>query len=482
MPRTTFHRAMKLRLPPLTDTRVLVVGDVMLDRYWYGEAARISPEAPVPVVSVAATEERPGGAANVAQNLAALGVACTLVGVVGADAPARALRERLAAAGIECDFVELSDWPTIVKLRVVSHRQQMLRLDFERPLSADVRARLEAQVARHVNGVSVVVLEDYDKGTLADPAALIRLAHAAGARVVVDPKLKPLSAYRGADLVKPNSVEFAHAVGGWKNYDELVAKGAAEAAKHDIGALVVTRGAEGLTLIERSGAHRHVPAREVDVFDETGAGDTVAAALAAALAGGLSLGASAVLANLAAGIAVAKSGTATVSRPELEHALGMGTHADRGIVSPQELDEAVAAARRAGERIVFTNGCFDILHAGHVAYLEEARALGDRLVVAVNDDASVARLKGEGRPVNSLPRRQAVLAALACVDWVTSFGEDTPEALLAHVRPDVLVKGGDYRLDEVVGAALVATWGGEVRVLRHVDDVSTSAIVDRIRR
>jgi D-beta-D-heptose 7-phosphate kinase/D-beta-D-heptose 1-phosphate adenosyltransferase len=472
---------MKLRLPPLTDARVLVVGDVMLDRYWYGDAARVSPEAPVPVVSVQATEERPGGAANVALNLAALGVRCTVVGVVGADEPARRLRETLAAAGVECDFVELADWPTIVKLRVVSRRQQMIRLDFERPVESGVRAQIEALVARHARDASIVVLEDYDKGTLAVPEALVGIAHAAGARVVVDPKLKPLAAYRGADVVKPNAVEFGHLVGGWSDYGELVAKGVECATRHDVGALVVTRGAEGLTLIERNGAHRHVPAHEVDVFDETGAGDTVAAALAAGLAGGLSLEESAVFANVAAGIVVAKSGTATVSRPEMARALGSAAHADRGILSTLELDEAVAAARRAGERIVFTNGCFDILHAGHVAYLEEARRLGDRLVVAVNDDASVRRLKGEGRPVNTLLRRQTVLSALACVDWVTSFAADTPEALLERIRPDVLVKGGDYRLDEVVGAERVRSWGGTVRVLGLVEDVSTTAIVDRLR-
>jgi len=473
---------MKLRIPAFQRASVLVVGDVMLDRYWYGRTGRVSQEAPVPVVDVSSTDDRPGGAANVALNVVALGAHCTLIGVVGDDDAADVLERKLTAAGVTCALVRIEDWPTIVKLRVVSKKQQVLRLDFERPVAPAVQAELEHRVREHVQRADVMVLEDYDKGTLANPAALIALAKAARRRVVVDPKLKPVSEYRGADVLKPNAVEFEHATGGYRDFADLIAKGAALAERNDIGALVVTRGADGLTVIERDGGHLHVPARLVDVYDETGAGDTVAASLGAALAAGLDLHESAALANLAASLAVSKSGTATVTVPELERALYGTVHGDRGIVDADELADAVTAARAQGQRIVFTNGCFDILHAGHVAYLEEARALGDRLIVAVNDDASVARIKGPGRPVNALERRLRVLSGLSAVDWAVPFSEDTPEPLIRRLKPDVLVKGGDYTLDAVVGADIVSGYGGEVKVLSKVDDLSTTAIVERLKR
>jgi D-beta-D-heptose 7-phosphate kinase/D-beta-D-heptose 1-phosphate adenosyltransferase len=472
---------MKLTIPSFRGARVLVIGDVMLDRYWYGSAARVSPEAPVPIVDVEATDNRPGGAANVALNLAALGVDVTLIGVVGEDESAQILERKLAAAEIRCDFVRLTDWPTILKLRVVSRRQQMMRLDFEKPLRVDVEESLLSAFRTHVSAADMVVIEDYDKGALARPRSFIEIAHERRKRVVVDPKFKTFAAYRGADVIKPNNAEFRHAVGGWSDYAELVTKAIELANRFDLGALVVTRGEAGMSLVERNGAHHHVPARPVDVFDETGAGDTVAAALAAGLAAGCSVHEAVMLANLAAGLAVAKSGAATVSVAELRGALAADGDADRGALSRDELLEAVRDSRRAGQRIVFTNGCFDILHAGHVAYLEEARALGDRLIVAVNDDASVTRLKGDGRPINNLAQRLRVLAGLASVDWTVAFGEDTPERLIESIRPDVLVKGGDYRLDEVVGADIVARYGGTVKVLGKISNVSTSAIIDRLR-
>jgi D-beta-D-heptose 7-phosphate kinase / D-beta-D-heptose 1-phosphate adenosyltransferase len=477
---------MKLKIPSFRDVSVLVIGDVMLDRYWYGKAGRVSQEAPVPIVDIESSEDRPGGAANVAMNLASLGLNVTLIGVVGDDEAAVTLRHKLAAANVRCDLIDAEGWPTILKVRVISRRQQMLRIDFEKPIVADVESRLDDAFRKQISAADVVVIEDYDKGTLVRPQRYIDIAHEHGKRVVVDPKFKPFEAYRGADVIKPNIAEFTHAVGGWADYSELVSKAAALVQAHDFGALVVTRGDEGMSVIERNGAHHHVPARPVDVFDETGAGDTVAATLAAGLAAGCTVHESAMLANAAAGLVVTKSGTATVSAPELRRELKVEGHADRGTqsgtLSREELIEAVEQARREGERVVFTNGCFDILHAGHVAYLEEASALGDRLIVAVNDDASVARLKGEGRPVNGVAQRMRVLGALASVDWTVSFGEDTPEALLEAIKPDVLVKGGDYRIGEVVGADIVRRYGGEVRVLAHVPNLSTSAILESLKR
>jgi D-beta-D-heptose 7-phosphate kinase/D-beta-D-heptose 1-phosphate adenosyltransferase len=428
------------------------------------------------------TEDRPGGAANVALNVASLGARCTLVGLVGNDEAARTLRELLTAAGVTCDFVAVDDWPTIVKLRVVSRNQQLLRTDFERPLPADHRVQIRARLAEHLRQATVVVLQDYDKGALTAPAELIALARAGGVPVVVDPKHKPFASYAGADLVKPNAHEFRGSVGTWSDDDELVRRGAAACADFDFNALVITRGSRGMTVVERGGRHQHIPALPVDVYDVTGAGDTAAAALAITRSLGWDARACAQVANVASGIVVGKSGTAAVTGPELAFALNRTARVDRGVLGREQLVDAVAQARAAGERIVFTNGCFDILHAGHVSYLEEARALGDRLVVAVNDDDSVRRLKGPGRPVNPLDRRLRVLSALAAVDWVVGFSEDTPEALLEALRPDVLVKGGDYAPDQVVGADIVRGHGGTVRVLGLVEDCSTTAIVERIQQ
>ncbi|MEQ8858390.1 MAG: bifunctional D-glycero-beta-D-manno-heptose-7-phosphate kinase/D-glycero-beta-D-manno-heptose 1-phosphate adenylyltransferase HldE [Pseudomonadales bacterium] len=470
-----------MKLPSLESVHVLVVGDVMLDRYWLGAARRISQEAPVPVVEVQSTEDRPGGAANVALNVASLGARCTLVGMVGNDDAARTLEAMLGAAGVTCDFVAVEQWPTIMKLRVVSQKQQLLRTDFERPLPADLTEALLTRVRAHLDGASALVLQDYDKGALAEPRRLIDLAVAAGVPVVVDPKHKPFASYAGADLVKPNAQEFEAAVGPWADDDALVALGQALCATHRLQGLVITRGGRGMTVVQADGAHRHIPARPVDVYDVTGAGDTAAAVLAVTRSLGWDAVACAQVANVASGIAVGKSGTAAVTGPELAAALAASPRADRGMLSRAQLADAVAQARARGERIVFTNGCFDILHAGHVAYLEEARALGDRLVVAVNDDASVRRLKGSGRPVNPLERRLRVLSGLAAVDWVVGFEEDTPEVLLESLRPDVLVKGGDYAAQDVVGADIVRGYGGDVQVLGLVADLSTTAIVQRIQ-
>jgi D-beta-D-heptose 7-phosphate kinase/D-beta-D-heptose 1-phosphate adenosyltransferase len=471
-----------MKLPSLQSVHVLVVGDVMLDRYWIGDAARVSQEAPVPVVDVQRTDDRPGGAANVALNVASLGARCTLVGLVGDDEPGRTLRELLTAAGVTCDFVTVDHWPTIVKLRVVSRNQQLLRTDFERPLPSDHHAQIRTRLAAHLADASVVVLQDYDKGVLSDPQSLIAEARAHQVPVVVDPKHKPFASYAGADLVKPNDHEFRAAIGPWDDDGELIRRAVETCIEHSFNALVITRGSRGMTVVERDGRHQHIPALPVDVYDVTGAGDTAAAALAVTRSLGWDPRACAQVANVASGIVVGKSGTAAVTGPELARSLNAAVRIDRGILGREQLVDAVAQARAAGERIVFTNGCFDILHAGHVAYLEEARALGDRLVVAVNDDDSVRRLKGPGRPVNAVDRRLRVLSGLSAVDWVVGFPEDTPEPLLRLLRPDVLVKGGDYGAGEVIGADIVEGFGGEVRVLGLVEDCSTTAIVERIQR
>ncbi|MCY1403757.1 Bifunctional protein HldE [compost metagenome] len=472
---------MKLSMPRFDQAPVLVVGDVMLDRYWHGGTSRISPEAPVPVVKVEQIEDRPGGAANVALNIAALGAPASLIGVTGQDEAAESLANSLHAAGVRAIFQRIAHQPTIVKLRVMSRHQQLLRIDFEENFVTDPLS-LGAEVDKLLEGVKVLVLSDYGKGALKNHQILIQAARDKGIPVLADPKGKDFSIYRGASLITPNLSEFETIVGRCADEAELVAKGAQLMHELELGALLVTRGEHGMTLLRPDHPALHLPARAREVFDVTGAGDTVISTLAAAIAAGEELPNAVGLANLAAGIVVGKLGTAAISAPELRRAIQREEGSERGVLSLDQLLLAIDDARAHKERIVFTNGCFDILHAGHVTYLEQARAQGDRLIVAVNDDASVSRLKGPGRPINSVDRRMAVLAGLGAVDWVISFAEDTPSNLLSQVKPDVLVKGGDYGVEQVVGADIVKAYGGQVKVLGLVENSSTTAIVEKIRQ
>jgi len=471
----------ELTVPSFAEARVLVAGDVMLDRYWHGDTGRVSPEAPVPVVRVCDTENRPGGAANVALNVAALGTDAGLVGVVGADEAAGALRTQLESTGISCHFQTAPEQPTITKLRVISRHQQLLRLDFEEPFDELEAAPFARLVSEGLQGAGALVLSDYQKGALRDPRALIQQAREKGVPVLVDPKGTDFERYSGASVLTPNLAEFEAVVGPVSSEQELVDKGQVLMDELDIGALLITRSEDGMTLLRAGRPELHFPARAHEVYDVTGAGDTVIAVLATVVATGGGLDDAVALANLAAGLVVAKLGTAVVSAPELRRAVSSQGGAGRGSMSEEQLLIAVEDARAHGERIVFTNGCFDLLHAGHVGYLASARQQGDRLVVAVNSDDSVRRMKGAGRPVNPLERRMAVLAALEVVDWVVSFDEDTPEALLERIRPEVLVKGGDYSADEVVGAPIVRGYGGEVKVLDFIGDLSSTRIIERLQ-
>jgi D-beta-D-heptose 7-phosphate kinase/D-beta-D-heptose 1-phosphate adenosyltransferase len=452
----------------------------MLDRYWHGSTSRISPEAPVPVVKVGQVEDRAGGAGNVALNIAALGAGATLVGVVGADEAGESLRSRLQAAGIHTDFQVTAARPTITKLRVISRHQQLLRMDFEEAFVAEDSAQFAAKAAAVLPGMGALILSDYAKGTLHNTHILIDMARAAGVPVLVDPKGTDFSRYRGATLLTPNLHEFETVVGACHNEAELVARGTVLMEALNLEALLITRGEHGMTLLRPHQPELHLPARAREVFDVTGAGDTVISVLAASLAAGETLPNAVGLANLAAGIVVGKLGTATISGPELRMAIQQEQGTQRGVMTEEQLLIALDDARARGEKIVFTNGCFDIIHAGHVGYLEDARALGNRLIVAINSDESVRRLKGESRPINPVDRRMAVLAGLSAVDWVTSYGDDTPERLLGLIKPDVLVKGGDYTEQQVVGWEIVKAYGGEVRSLSFFDNCSTTAIVNKI--
>ncbi|MDE0004881.1 MAG: bifunctional D-glycero-beta-D-manno-heptose-7-phosphate kinase/D-glycero-beta-D-manno-heptose 1-phosphate adenylyltransferase HldE [Rhodospirillaceae bacterium] len=471
---------MQLSIPDFSRIRVLVAGDAMLDEYWFGHAGRISPEAPVPVVETRRTERRPGGAGNVACNVAALGAQAHLAAAVGDDGRSRELEEKLSAAGVRCRLHRIGGARTITKLRVLARNQQLIRLDAEETYAGCAEA-MASSVAQLAGEVDAIVLSDYAKGSLAEVEALISSAQDHGTAVLVDPKGQDFGRYAGATVLKPNEAEFAAVAGHWSDEDDFRSRGEAMVRDLELGALLVTRGERGMTLFPRHEQPLTLPAVAREVFDVTGAGDTVIALMAAGIGCGMDLETAASLANLGAGLVVRKIGVASVSPSELRLALHRRGAGGRGLVSAEELLPLVEESRHRGERVVMTNGCFDILHAGHVGYLQEAKGLGDRLVVAVNDDDSVARLKGRERPINPLIDRMAVLAGLAAVDWVVPFAEDTPAELIAHVLPDVLVKGGDYRTEEIAGGQAVLDNGGEVRILGLREGRSTSAIIEAIR-
>ncbi|MBU0499775.1 MAG: bifunctional D-glycero-beta-D-manno-heptose-7-phosphate kinase/D-glycero-beta-D-manno-heptose 1-phosphate adenylyltransferase HldE [Gammaproteobacteria bacterium] len=468
-------------LPDFSTGRVLVLGDVMMDRYWHGPASRISPEAPVPVVRVEQEEFRPGGAGNVALNITALGGLCLLMGLTGDDEMARALDSRLQEYGVDCRFERLAAFSTITKLRILSRHQQLIRLDFEDGFPGYDAASLLENFLRLLPAFDVVILSDYGKGTLHNPQAFIQAAREAGKPVLVDPKGKDFGKYAGATLITPNLHEFETVAGACETEKELEERGERMVAEYGLDGLLITRGEQGMTLLEKGRLARHMPTRAREVFDVTGAGDTVIATLAAGLATGMPLEAATHMANAAAGVVVGKLGTATVSSDELYKALHDEEAVHRGVVDEEHLVKALVAAKARGETIVLTNGCFDILHAGHVTYLEEAGKLGERLVVAVNVDETVRALKGKDRPVNSVSQRMRVLAALGCVDWVVPFAEETPERLICRLKPDFLVKGGDNDPEMIPGAACVREAGGQVLALTYVNGVSTTQIVRSIR-
>ena len=467
--------------------RILVVGDAMLDRYLWGEVSRISPEAPVPVVRLTRRSAVAGGAANVAANLAALGCRARLVAAVGDDGARGELAGLLAGQGIADGLVAVPRFPTIVKTRVLGGHQQMVRIDEEEPRALDDAAR-EPLIAAAVAAVAdsdAVILSDYAKGVLAGRTApaIIAAARAKGIPVLVDPKGTAWDRYRDATTITPNTGELAAVAGIPANdHDGLLAAGRGLRERLGLQALTFTRGEHGISLIAADRTVS-VPAQAREVFDVSGAGDTVIATMAAGLAAGLGLEDAMRLANTAAGIVVGKVGTVPIHGAELEAELvrlGGGEPAGK-VLERAACARQVAAWRAAGEQVVFTNGCFDILHAGHIQALETARRQGDRLVVGLNSDDSVRRLKGPARPVNGGDDRATVLAALSCVDAVVEFGEDTPLDLICAVKPTVLVKGADYREDQVVGGAEVKSWGGKVVLVPLLPGRSTTATIERAK-
>lgn len=471
-----------MQIPDFSQSSVAVIGDLMLDRYWTGPTSRISPEAPVPVVKIEGIEERPGGAANVALNIAALRANSTVCGLCGNDEAARSLNDILSSVAVDCQFIPVDGYDTITKLRVLSRHQQLIRLDFEKSFAQVDKSPLTSKLQQWLDTINVLVLSDYAKGCLTNTEDLIDLARQKNIAVVVDPKGTDFARYRGATILTPNMSEFQGVVGECRDEAEIIEKAQILMTELDLEALLVTRSENGMTLIQKDAPECHLPAKAREVYDVTGAGDTVVATLAASLASGCSLQDACILANAAAGVVVAKLGTSTVNIEELQQAVQKDTSVARGVLSEDQLKTVVAAAKSRGETLVMTNGCFDILHAGHVAYLETAAKLGDRLIVAVNADVSVTQLKGPGRPVNLLERRMSVLAGLASVDWVVDFSEQTPERLISTLLPDILVKGGDYKPEDIAGGRQVIANGGEVQVLNFEDGVSTTRIINQIQQ
>jgi D-beta-D-heptose 7-phosphate kinase/D-beta-D-heptose 1-phosphate adenosyltransferase len=470
----------------LGHTNVLVVGDVMLDRYVYGQVERISPEAPVPILTIDREISMPGGAGNVVRNLTALGAAVAFISVVGDDQAGSDLTGLIGGQpNVEPWLLVQGGRITTLKTRYLSAGQQLLRADREE--TSPVQPRLAERLVRIARdamaATSLTVLSDYQKGLLSGevPTQLIAAAREAGRPVIVDPKGPDYSRYAGADIIMPNRADLAEATGMRVDSEAaIVAAGTALRQRHGFGAVVVTRGNDGVTLVDDSGA-RHFPAEAAEVYDVAGAGDTAVATLAAALAARLELPVAVRLANIAAGVVVGKVGTAVAREADLLAALSPQGSALRKIVSREAAIEHVQRWHHKGWRVGFTNGCFDLLHPGHLHLLEEAREACDRLVVGLNSDPSVRRLKGAGRPVQPEAARAAVLASLASVDLVTVFEEDTPEALIAALHPDMLVKGANYTLDQVVGADLVHGWGGMVVLAELLPGHSTAATVERIR-
>ncbi len=469
----------------LSRGRVLVVGDLILDRHVLGDVSRVSPEAPIQILVVRHEEVSPGGAANVACKVAELGGQAALAGVVGSDAEGKSLIEKTGAFGVETSAVVQDETrPTTRKIRYIARSQQLLRVDCEdrSPVTGETELELVEAVAGAASAADAIIIEDYGKGALSERVLAAALERASQVPVVVDPNGSDWARYRGATVVTPNVRELSLAAGAPARTDaEIEAAARKVLDETGVRAIAVTRGPEGITLVTPDAAER-IPTTPAEVYDVTGAGDAVAAAFGLGLAGGLNLAQACVVANLAGGVIVRQRGVGRASREMLlEAAAGRAGSAARKVVSPEEAAREARRLQTAGGRVVFTNGCFDILHPGHVYILEESRRRGDFLVVGMNSDESVRRIKGPGRPAQTETRRAQVLAALGSVDLVVVFDEDTPINLIEQIRPDVLVKGGEYSEDQIVGAKFVRSCGGDVVRVPLTDDGSSSDMIARIK-
>lgn len=477
----------------LQQAKVIVCGDVMLDKYWLGDTKRVSPEAPVPVVHVKTEQYRPGGAANVALNIRHLSASVELLGLVGQDVDGDCLERLVKEQGIEPIFERCSNRQTTTKLRVIGRNQQLLRCDFEQLNESSKPNENWLSLFKKASKNTVVVFSDYAKGALNCVQDYIACAREQGLTVVVDPKQEDYNAYRGASYLTPNQSEFEAIVGPVKSEEDLKRKALTLIREYEFDGLLITRSEHGVCLVLANGDYHTLPAHAKEVFDVTGAGDTVVATFASMLSAGSDAKQAMNIANLAAGLVVSKLGAATVSTDELkEEGERLAQQGQQKIISNfsacqlgviDNLDSFLqlrAQMTSTGEMLVMTNGCFDLIHPGHLKYLKEAKNLGARLLVAINSDDSIKRLKGEGRPVMPLEARLQLMASLEMIDWVITMPGDTPTELIKAIKPDILVKGGDYTINEVVGHEVTLSYGGEVRVLSLVEGYSTTKIIDKV--
>lgn len=470
--------------------RVLVVGDLMLDRYVTGEVQRVSPEAPVPVLKVSEELQSPGGAANVALNLKALGSKVDLIGVTGKDPQGDTLREEIKLSGISPSGALRDPWvKTTVKTRLLASNQQVARIDYEAdtPISSRTESALTKKIDKALSGdtTDAIIISDYAKGALTNKVLshTIKLARKKGILTVVDPKGEDFTKYRGTDVITPNKKE-AEAACGIKITDTKTLSTAVRSILKQAGAgsVLITRGRKGITYCNKDGKPETIESIAKEVYDVTGAGDTVVSAFTLAYAASGALGESVCIANAAAGITVGRLGASQVGSQELiEHFANPGGTGSK-IQSPEQLKKILASHRSKGEKVAFTNGCFDLFHTGHLKLLTEAASLGDILVVAINSDSSVKKLKGRGRPFVSESDRLKLLSALDCVSYLTVFTEETPINLIKKLRPDVLVKGGDYKAGDVVGGAFVQSTGGRVKIIPLVKGISTTSLAGKIKK
>ncbi len=465
-------------IPDFSKAKILVVGDIMLDKYLIGDTKRISPEAPVPIVKVEDNYERLGGAANVALNLSKLKCKVGLIGIVGDDGSSKIIQKKLREEKIRDFLIKSKDYRTIEKLRLISRNQQLLRLDFEENLPNKSSDDLLKIFRENVQNYDLVILSDYNKGCLIQANKIIDFCRREGIKVIVDPKQINYKIYKGATLITPNFKEFELIVGKCENLKKINQKGKELIEELNLEGILLTMGEKGIILLQKDKESYVENTKAREVFDVTGAGDTVIAITAACIALKESLERSVSLANLGAGIVVGRLGTNAITIDDIKNKIG---NINSKLLDLKNLKKLLKVSEDNSEKIVMTNGCFDILHSGHVQFLEQAKKLGDKLIIAINTDKSVKNLKGQNRPINNLKSRIEVLKGLSSVDWIIPFDEETPEKLIELITPNILVKGSDYEIEKIAGAQHVFKNGGEVFTINLLKGHSTTNIIEKIK-
>lgn len=471
-----------MKYPNFAECAILVVGDIMLDKYIMGSVKRISPEAPVPILEASSKQVRVGGAGNVAMNCASIGCNTYLQALIGSDENGQLLEDLLSVENINSNLQKVANSKTLTKTRLVALSQHLIRLDSEDSFDQWDPISFVKRFSDTSKHVETIVFSDYAKGALRHISTLIEIARKSNKKVLVDPKGTDFARYSGAHVITPNLAEFEAVVGKCESVSDIESKAQSLMDRLSIEHVLVTRSEKGMSLLSNDSPPLHLSTKAVDVFDVTGAGDTVIATLAASLTAGMPLYAAVELANYAAGIVVSKAGTTAVSKREISDYFKTNDHIADASYDNESILNILTSERSLGKTLIMTNGCFDILHAGHIDYLEKAKNLGDILVVAVNDDKSIRRIKGKERPINPLRDRIRMLESLSFVDYVLSFSEDTPLNLISSIQPDILVKGGDYRINDIVGKDIVERAGGKVQTLPLLSGYSTSSIIEKIRQ